>query len=611
MTRTLRNKNEYFYYDLAAVIAGAVLFLCMYLTARYGVSDVDEVFYITIPQRILKGERLIVDEWNLSQFAMILKVPFYWLYTRLTGGTDGIVLATRCLFITYQIPIFSFIYIKLRRYKAMAVLAAVTFCGMVPQTMLSLSYFTVSTSAALIAALILFADKKEKKAPALVFTGTVIAFGIMAEPMLILAFGAWFIAVIAYEVCKNKNKIIFEKYGFVLNKRVFFWITVGAVLIFTAFMSFLGATGSLTALPEVLPYLFTGVEYNSENIIDIGRVFEALKYFGLIFPIGIALCLIAAFLYHFKKEKNKAHRKMIFVVACVFLAGSYILAGITTISSRNFLDSVQFCQSHNVPLIIFSLIPYLLREKKDERNFGILLIGLTYTLIVDISSAMMLSTGGAIVRVACLIDIAALIKELKEEALSDKKSFKKKSKKSLSPAKAILALCLAVSVLYNAGFFYVVAFYQPPEKLFMFSAEPRNCLLTSGPYKGLKTTERVKEIYENTIEDLDTIKENACGKAVTVMDLNAWMYIYLDLPYATFSSWYQEEWDRQYDYWRLMPEHEPGYIYIPFYECYFFNYLGDEYAEYKRDKTLTYVDGEATQGKAGYIIRVDKVVSDR
>ena len=80
-----------------------ILFICLLSAAvlfsfwkmRYGFGGNDEAFYLTIPHRLLKGDALFIDEWNLSQMSSILLVPFVWLYTLIAGSTDGIILACR------------------------------------------------------------------------------------------------------------------------------------------------------------------------------------------------------------------------------------------------------------------------------------------------------------------------------------------------------------------------------------------------------------------------------------------------------------------------------------------------------------------------------------
>ncbi|MBQ6023237.1 MAG: hypothetical protein IJL25_09930 [Clostridia bacterium] len=610
MIRRKELRSEYVYYDLAAAAAGTALFLLLLFTAKYGVSDVDECFYLTVPQRILKGDRLIVDEWNLSQFTYLFTLPFYRLYTRLNGGTEGIVLASRYLFISFQIPVYCFLYRKLRRYKAAAVLAAVSFCAMVPQTMLALSYYTISTPFVLFVGLILFTDEKRKKPAALFFTGVLLAIAVMTEPTLILPFGVWFVFTVIRDVLGRKGRSFMRSFDFAPDLRAFLWMSAGAAAVFAVFIAVLIKMGSFSSISLALPYLFTGKEYNAGNLLDLKRLWNAFRYYGAVFPLGLFLCLAAAAFLNVRKEKMKKWRPEVLVCAFVLLTACYVTAGIRTLKSTGYEEGTLFCQAHNIPVLVFAPTIYLLREKKDNRNFCILLMGLCYTLIVDLFSEMMLSAGGGIVRTALLIDLFALARELRTDlasAQNRKHSMRKNNRKPLQAAIAALAVCAAAGVVFHSAFVYVVAFYQPPERLLMRSAEKRDAEITAGPYKGLKTIPRVKQICDDTMEDLDIIRRNADGASVTIMDLNCWMYLYLDMPFATFSAWYENETVRQHAYWKLTPEHEPDYLYIPFYDCFFFSYPGEAEMRMKLEQTLRYVEGETTEGKAGYIIKVSGV----
>ena len=55
-------------------MAAAAVLCCVFLfwKARYGFANSDESFYLTIPFRLLSGDRLIVDEWNVTQFSSLL-----------------------------------------------------------------------------------------------------------------------------------------------------------------------------------------------------------------------------------------------------------------------------------------------------------------------------------------------------------------------------------------------------------------------------------------------------------------------------------------------------------------------------------------------------------
>ena len=123
-------------------IVGTVLLLFFSLwKVRYGLGLYDESFYLTIPRRLLQGDRLLIDEWHMSQFSGVLLYLPVLLFERLTGGTDGIYLAFRYLYVAVQCLAGAAVYLRFRQTHrqgaALGVLALVLYT---PYSMNALSY---------------------------------------------------------------------------------------------------------------------------------------------------------------------------------------------------------------------------------------------------------------------------------------------------------------------------------------------------------------------------------------------------------------------------------------------------------------------------------------
>ncbi len=73
-------------------------FIVLCYRARGGYFYDDEPFLITLAQRLYNGDRLIFDEWHVSQSVAPLLLPFFSLYVRLAGSTEGIILAFRFVY---------------------------------------------------------------------------------------------------------------------------------------------------------------------------------------------------------------------------------------------------------------------------------------------------------------------------------------------------------------------------------------------------------------------------------------------------------------------------------------------------------------------------------
>ena len=60
---TLRQKEKRT--DIIAMICIALLFAVMLLALPYGIGIVNEPFYYATAQRVMQGDRLLVDEWQV------------------------------------------------------------------------------------------------------------------------------------------------------------------------------------------------------------------------------------------------------------------------------------------------------------------------------------------------------------------------------------------------------------------------------------------------------------------------------------------------------------------------------------------------------------------
>ena len=99
----------------------------------------------------------------------------------------------------------------------------------------------------------------------------------------------------------------------------------------------------------------------------------------------------------------------------------------------------------------------------------------------------------------------------------------------------------------------------------------------------------------------DGAAENALPR-VLILGKTPYMYLYLQLPMATYSAWYEDEPARLLAYWTLLPENRPDYIYVPFFN-YNFTFIPNNrsMADFI---TQRLTDHRVIRGTAGYFIEV-------
>ena len=96
------------------LFAGLFLLTGIILVQRsfYGFNKADEI----TSERIFRGEKVLIDEWNpTQQLCSFLLHPIYSLMRNLMGSTEGIVMASRFLYLAYAGILTVFLYLRLQR----------------------------------------------------------------------------------------------------------------------------------------------------------------------------------------------------------------------------------------------------------------------------------------------------------------------------------------------------------------------------------------------------------------------------------------------------------------------------------------------------------------
>ncbi len=605
-----RKRKQRLYLDLTALTLGFALFAFFAFTANNGVSAPDESMYLSIPQRLFLGEKLLADEWNIAQLAQLLNVLPYLVFTRITGGAEGIILFMRYLFIAADAVFYAWVYAKLRKHEIWGLAAALCFCAVIVQTIFSFTYFTSAPMAMLAFCLLLITDGRERKLPVMLFAGLLLACAVLSEPYLIAGFTLWFFAVILREAQKKRGKTFAVDYGFLLDARVFFGVAAGALATFIPFMAYMVLGNSFAGFTEAFPYLASGGEIGKLGTVLIKKCADGALYFGMPFTVCALLALGAALTLRVRKNGTPKSKRVVFAAAAAALTGSLIWAGIKTLASREQSVWTAFAEYHDFAFLFFSPVPFLLSEKKDPRLTAFWAVGALYNVLVDASSAVILGSGGGILRVACLLQFSSLLPELFGKSAGTPAGGKRNTEQKKAPRVllAAAALCAAVSLMWHTGYILCETIYKPMEKMFLHTQGPLSAEIEAGPFKGLRTTPEIADVYVRTLEDLDTVKAIAAGRPAAVLDVAPYTYLYMDLPYGAYTAWFEfYEPERLAAYWALRPAQLPAVIYLPYNEKALFAPYNGKTNETRLTLLEPCVQWELTEGKAGYILTVTDV----
>ncbi len=596
----LAKKRRLPLYDLFA----AVLFCCviggfLYMV-RTGIGVPDESFYVTIPHRLLQGDRLIVDDWHVSQFSSFMQYLPVKLYYEYNGSLEGVILFLRYLYVAFQALTLAVIYPFFRKFGWKGAAAWAIFGAYVPIMVLTLNYYTLCLWPAVIVCTVLcFSDKLN---PFMcVLLGILTALSVLAEPLLALAFFLYTLLVWIQAALKKK-KPLFESCERFMDIRCHAFITLGVLICAGAFLVFLfRGSDPLTTL-KAIPHLFSGVEYNfaeGGNVMTLKVAKRALELYGGFPAVLIAVLTAASLLL---RKYRGIVRPFIAAGLAVCLIFAFVHAACFAVRMKHYDYYILFA---GIPLYLCGPAAYFMLEKRDVRLRNLWCAGAVLSVLLDISSAVILGVCGMISAAASFICLS----ELASESIHDVREAKKEGTKKTVLQKlsaAAIVLCLAAVVGNEALFDVCRLDFNTIECMFSADFTKGRCdtPLERGAYAGIRTTKTVAAKYNAMHDDLDGFRNDADG-SVLIFDRFAYLYLYLDKPYATFSSWYVDwtENDRLLQYYDEHPEKLPEYVYVPKYDPY--SYRVDWEVSDKLEWLKSVFDCTVTEGTAGYILKIN------
>ena len=577
---------------LAAGVLIAFGVLLVY-SVQKGIHVPDESCYLTIVQRLTQGDRLVVDEWHLSQLSTLFHYLPFRLYCAVTGGTEGIILFFRYLYVGIKLCFFGLIYLSLRRYRYWAVLCAAVFTGYDSFAIIALNYYDIGCMSVLVVCMILF--EKEKQSPfELILCGFVFSCTVIAEPPEAFLYFFYTVCVMIAQLKKSKKKKErFPQFSYLLNIRAWLLITSGVAFCAVMFLIMLFAGVDLKIFFENFMELFSDSEYNFNSLDRALRLGKVVQFAILYGPIPV-FSWVMLFVLPFFREKCRKYKRVLFPIC----AAVSLLSLITVFFHGKYETEHAVILSRPIFIVHFGLVCYFFSEKKDQKNFTFLLIGCLFALLEDgVSEITVLNTS-----IVSAVPSVLLFEHIFAEIKNTSEPQRIKTWGTFSSIYIVVFLIGFIAVEgVNDVYFHT---FNVMEDFNMHSTESLSQVLTSGPYRGIRTTPTIAACYQDAIGDIDQIKQNE-ETAFYVDGECPWYYLYADLPYGTYTAIYvaDDSRTRTLRYWKLHPDKLPSCIYVPFFEL--SNYKKDPGLARNKIRSLNeFVDFEITKGKAGYILHV-------
>ena len=114
--------------------------------ANLGYIFNDEPFMITLGHRLIKGDRLLINEYNTTQLIGLFYVPFIYLFVTLTKSTAGIILFLRYIYVSWWIFTSVILYLIVRQYGKICLAVILFYLMFTPLDEMSLTYNAMALS---------------------------------------------------------------------------------------------------------------------------------------------------------------------------------------------------------------------------------------------------------------------------------------------------------------------------------------------------------------------------------------------------------------------------------------------------------------------------------
>lgn len=543
----MQNKNcksELYWRDSIFFCSLTVLvFVCLYL-AKFGFCSFDEAFYLTIPQRIWSGSKLLFDEWHGSQFSALLLYPVYSAYFALGGTMDGIILNFRYIYLVFQVVLAVFVYIRLRKqYQWSSVVAALLLFSYSPFNIRALSYNTMGIGFFALGAVIL-ATTKNRRYLDCILAGFCYGCSVLCCPYLILVFVVYFGYRCFGIVHKKRGRSVL----FSWKELGFFCIGAGTVAVYL--LVFLLVQGGFSGCIHMLPYILDDPEHSG---ISFGQ--KALSYGYSIFVMNIgsilAVCTSCVFLL-LRVFHKPIDKRIKFITGCVVTVVWLI---ISVVQSKQWNYIVM-------PISYLALVAYINTVQKNKKTFWLAFVpALGYTFCINLSSnleIMAIASVSCITTVIGLLFIEEFVKELGSENCEQRR---------WNPVRVCEgALCMVIILQLLS--MYAMKTVDYPLDMQEYKSN-QTAEIDFGICDGLVTTQSNATLYKRTMEDTKQLR--ATNEKVLYYTPKCWLYLADGKPYSSYSAWMsincfddinEKICERLKTYWSLHSKNKPHYIWI-------------------------------------------------
>ncbi|MCH5303583.1 MAG: hypothetical protein J1E41_01855 [Ruminococcus sp.] len=528
MVKQLRNKQTLFF--LFVFIACGVFLIWK---APHGYIFNDEPFMLSLGHRIIKGDVLFVSAWNRGQTTGLIFAPFIWVYTKITGSMEGVILFCRYLYVLWWAFTGFILYRRLKQFGFISIVVSACFLLYTPLDEMTFTYNAVSLSCTLLF-LSYFLQSGNKVLDYL--NGAALAVAVLVYPYLLLLYFVYAFFVIVIKCTKLKEKTVFQSRIF--DFKLFLRTTISSGILAICVILFVLSSGINNVVNGVKAIFSPGVG-GEKNIFLF--FMELYNQFPLQIVCGSLIILISLI------DKNRTKRSLWYFTA------QGIVWVITVFLHTSDFNCIMF------PICYMGLQAFILMKNRNMLlMFSLGVSGLIYAICGYIASdtgVYAISNGATVASMASIVMVYLFSKENMTLTQKDIRRI---------VLTGVLSLTIAVQ-LGGEAYLKLTRTYWDSEFTSL------NEVISDGAAKGIITTSEKAEIYNKVLADINTIKADVHGeKKFLSLSLFPSIYLDMDYDYGTYSSWtYANNRlnlplvnEKLKKYYNLNPEREASIIYI-------------------------------------------------
>lgn len=514
--------------------------------------DIDEGYAVSMPYRLLQGDKLFLDMWEVHQTSVFLPVAFLAVFDKITGATDGAVIFLRIVATLIHAGVAGAVFATLKKKAGTvwAVLLALLYFNLLPKWLISLDFSLQQVWGITLILLLLAKEAETGKKIYSFWIGIVLAMTVLAYPGMVLAYPALLLSL-----CRLHKE---EKVKTKVNKCLL--LTAGCAIMAVAFLAYVLSAMSVFDFMESIPMVFmdgthqftmqTKLMAYGAQWLNVAKQLLILSAPSLIITL---VFYIATSKRNFGQKKSEAKQDdakdrksqllLVFLLSFVTVTSLLVLlANMVGVQMGPFYFQVRYLLFF---LILFGWSIACLRRERDA-DMQFLFWGPMFQMLVAFVAILIFSNVGPDSSSSYLsvgLIAGALLLQRIATGMGE----------AWSRAVYVVLSLFVLSLIFCKGYYVRITEYGPSNLL-----EPRK-QIEVGAVKGIYVSEAD---YERITSDYETIQAATEGaEKLLYLGTEGISNLYAQCGFVSPSTISTPAFNEQWvTYFEMYPEHTPDVI---------------------------------------------------